>query len=157
MNSFIDNVLSLIAIFLIINALSVILFGSNKACAGENYLVVHATAYHPHRRDLNELNMGLAYRQYEGDYFLSAGGYKNSINRLSLYAGLGKDIVAYKNIRSVITLGLLSGYNTPLPIIPFVMPELVAEFEDIKLIFNYSPKVGKISSAAIALSVGFKF
>lgn len=157
MKIIIDDLLFIFAVFLIAIAL-IIVVGTGQANAGENYLVVHATSYHPRVRTFNELNAGIAYRGYSDKFFVSGGLYNNSLNKPSAYIGAGSDLVTIKNMRLSLVGGVITGYL--IPVMPFIIPEVSANFGDVKFIVNYIPQLNignSIVHEAIGFSVGFKF
>ena len=138
--------------------LLLLLVPSLSFAADKQFVVNHLVSYHPDVRTYNENNPGLAYRQYSDDTFMAIGTYKNSINRQSAYAGVGYDVAKISNVTASVTAGLITGYYVK--VAPFIIPEVSVDFNGLKLIVNYIPKItiGKMTvDAAFGFSAGIRF
>ena len=124
----------------------------------KQFIVVHLASYHPDVRTYNEINPGIAYRKYTDDKFCAIGTYKNSISKQSVYAGFGIDVAKKYNITASLTAGLITGYL--IDVAPFIIPEVSADFNNLKIIVNYIPKVtinNLTVDAAFGVSAAMKF
>lgn len=121
-----------------------------------NYSVVaHAASYHFDRsEDFNERNAGLGLRARKQDWQYMVGGYKNSLGKSTIYAGVGK-ILWEKGPVSFALLGILAtGYRYPL--VPAVVPELEVKLGSVSLLINYLPPLPS-SPQVVALSFMKRF
>lgn len=105
---------------------------------------------------MNESNTGLGYRSPDGWMF---GGYKNSLNKPSVYAGrefLGNLFGDGENrLQGGVMLGGATGYGRA--ITPVVMPQLVARMGDRSLALGALPPIKGVTPATIALQLRKQF
>ena len=122
--------------------------------AADDYAaVLHMASYHPSARNYNEVNPGIGVRktkkdQTKQDAFLSFGGYKNSLGKVSVYAGGGMHLHRIKAVDFTVVAGLVSGYQVL--IAPFVMPEVGINFGAAKFGLPWSPVDNKLGFFEVA-------
>ena len=105
-------------------------------------------------QQFNEQNSGLGYRSPEG---WMIGGYKNSLNRPSFYAGkeFQADIIPNK-LAAALMVGGVTGYDRPIN--PLALPALVYQMDqDRALAAAFVPPVKGVTPATIALQMRKKF
>lgn len=105
-------------------------------------------------RQYNEQNSGLGYRSPEG---WMIGGYKNSLNRPSFYAGkeFQTDIIPNK-LAAALMVGGVTGYDRPIN--PLALPALVYQMDkDRALAAALVPPVKGVTPATLALQLRRKF
>lgn len=106
--------------------------------------------------EFNEENYGLYYKRHISDHLFTAiGGYKNSIDRLSLYAGIGAETKGV--IGAGVIAGLLTGYDFGVPV--GAAPYVYADFDGVRLTATAIPVAedGALTGAALGFSVGYRF
>ena len=79
---------------------------------------VHAVSWHD-RGHYNNANPGLAFHWPGG---LEAGGYYNSVNRASWYAGFSVPVYDRHRLKLDVLMGVLSGYSHASPLTPVLVP-----------------------------------
>lgn len=122
--------------------------------------VVHIASYHgDSAKQYNERNPGLGLRFWKpgSAVFWTVGGYLNSLDRPTLYAGagIGQDVgpVSFRIIAAGFT-----GYM--MPVAPGVVPELGLRFGDVGIAVNYLPRIrfnGHELPEVAALSLTVRF
>jgi len=102
----------------------------------------------------NENNAGMGYRSPEG---WMVGGYQNSLNRPSFYAGreFQTDIIPNK-LAAALMVGGVTGYDKPIN--PLALPALVYKMDqDRSLAGTFVPPIKGVTPATIALQLRKKF
>ena len=118
---------------------------SSLAVADELVLNIHGTSKHSGTNiQYNEYNPGLGITKYTGNKFITTGFYKNSINRTSVYYGVGMK----KSIFSIVG-GISTGYNHTF--VPVLLPKMSIGVLDIyyipKIDKNYIPEIVMFSTS----------
>lgn len=122
----------------------------------DTWLNLGGISYHEDRRaNLNERNHGLGIRyDLDANDFISAGVYRNSINRVSRYAVYGRDVYTYREVKLGAIVGVVDGYKfNNGGVLPMVAPYL--SFTVLRVGFDvvYVPKIEKKVSAVIGLQM----
>lgn len=121
--------------------------------------IVHLLSKHPgNPGKYNESNPGLGIRLGLRDGYLGFGGYKNSLDKNSLYAGYGNTLGSLGPLSLGYNAGVISGYNDS--IVPFLIPELKYRGNGWNALLNFIPPVkmgDKQVDPAIGLSFGIPF
>lgn len=131
----------------------------DQFCLSE--VIVHVGSYHADRsKNYNESNpgLGLIFKKPEDKFFLTFGGYRNSINRNSLYAGIGYELLAVGPFYARAELVAVSGYLVPLMVAP--LPEVGVRFHGYGLALHYIPplKLGDLEvSGVVSFSLTKRF
>ena len=120
--------------------------------AMDKEIVRHAASYHMGVEGYNQINPGLGLRIIDTKTVYSAGFYDNSLGTTSLYAGAGRQLWHIGRYTLNIQLGLATGYG--IPAVPFVLPELVINLGDSRVIIEYFPKV-KVGDFQTHQGLGF--
>lgn len=98
----------------------------------------------------NESNGGLGIKTPSG---LLGGVYRNSYGKTSLYGGkefaTDKRRIGPLDVQAALTAGLVTGY--PRPVMPFVMPGLLASAGDSQFALGFIPGVRNMSVPTLAL------
>jgi len=120
-------------------------------------IVVHVASYHLDRdkkKDLNEVNpgLGLHFRVPGHSFFAAAGAFYNSLNRVSAYAGIGKDFPIAGPVKFRLTGALVTGYR--LPVVPEILPELTLMAGEYGFAIGYLPKL-KFEDAVVESFISF--
>ncbi len=105
-------------------------------------VVVHAASYHLGQgEDFNEVNpgIGLHFRVPGRSFFAAAGAFENSLARVSVYAGAGKDFPITGPFALRLTGALVTGYRIPL--VPVILPEMTITARGYGLAIGYVPKL----------------
>ncbi len=131
----------------------------NEAVSENPWVVLGGLAYHSCRTcGFREDNPGLAL-QWQSPWFealtglentrLTAGGYINSNNRNSVYAGAQWLPYSYGPVRLGLQAVLISGYKEAV-ITPVLLPLMSVETQHIGLDVYAVPKLAKVSAALFA-------
>ena len=114
------------------------------AHAADLYLNIHGTSKHiDSKAQYNEKNQGIG-ATWGDDWYYTAGGYNNSLNRTSIYLGGGysKPVIQWGNFE--VTAGAVamavSGYNVPVGI-RVMLPTVTIGTPDARILLGYVPKV----------------
>lgn len=103
-------------------------------------VIVHVASYH-HNRDagFNERNPGLGLRVQKPGSRVSflGGGYRNSIRRDSLYAGVAYDLIEAGPFYARVDLVAVTGYDIIVAAAP--LPEFGVRFGGYGIAVNYVP------------------
>lgn len=102
----------------------------------------------------NETNSGLGYRSPEG---WMVGGYQNSLNRPSFYAGreFQADVIPNK-LAAALMVGGVTGYGRPIN--PLALPALIYKMDqDRALAATMVPAIKGVTPATVALQLRKKF
>lgn len=120
-------------------------------------IVIHVGSAHA-EAGYNGSNPGLGVRSHKPDYYFGAGAYHNSLNRTSVYAGVGKRVFNMGVIDLRLSAGMITGYAKP--ITPFIIPELALIVNKrVAMMASYIPAVefGDLKTvAAIGFSLEIK-
>ncbi len=107
------------------------------ACAGgatAGTLGAHVTSLHFPQSDFNNFNPGLYYRSDDG---WTAGAYRNSLRRGSVYGGY-----TWESGRLGLTAGGITGYGHG--VLPLLVPSVVVlSYQGVKARVAYIPRVEK--------------
>jgi hypothetical protein len=118
-------------------------------------IVMHAASYHFEGAGHEGFNPGAAIRVPRARSFLTVGGYRNSLGRESVYAGIGYTVADYGWIRFNVLGGAVTGYQ--IPVAPALVPEVEIVRGRVSLMFGLIPPLhaGSVNvDAAVTLSVG---
>lgn len=107
--------------------------------AAEYEAVVHVASYHPTSKSYNEVNPGLGVRANFKAFFVEAGAYKNSLSKVSKYAGAGWRVVGDSDIGVNLLAGVITGY--PIDPSPFLLPEITIRTKNLNVRLVYIPEV----------------
>lgn len=122
-------------------------------------VLVHAASYHTDRAaGFNEFNPGLGLIARSGDsrWYVTAGGYYNSLYRPSVYAGVGLDLVSAGPFYVRAVAGVITGYAVP--VAPALLPEVGVRFGRFGVAVHYVPRVESIKVAEVfAFSATWRF
>lgn len=104
-------------------------------------IIFHLKSKHAGQQELNESNPGLSYRQgIDGkNLFATAGFFRNSFNRTSVYAGIGKTFYTAGPAAFSLTGGVTTGYIEVLT--PALIPEVSFHYKNTAFIIGYIPGV----------------
>lgn len=111
----------------------------------------------------NEINPGIAIRaEFDRDWSVQGGVYKNSYNNTTLYATLQYTPAQVANVRLGGFVGMGTGYTAysmanvgKLSVLGGAMA--IAEFGNMSLSVRGVPKLGKGTVSVVALEAGYKF
>lgn len=111
----------------------------------------------------NEINPGIAIRaEFDRDWSVQGGIYKNSYNNTTVYATLQYTPVQVANVRFGGFVGMGTGYTAysmanvgKLSVLGGAMA--IAEFGNMSLTLRGLPKLGKGTVSVVALEAGYKF
>ena len=126
-------------------------------------MIINIASYHTDRGNWNQFNPGLEWRKGEIDGKKVFGGdamagfYLNSINRISVYAGVVYPVMRYGAVSLNVDVGLITGYVPPL--LPAVIPEFQMQIKNWSTLVRLLPiiKSGDLTGAAFTLSIGKTF
>lgn len=105
-------------------------------------------------RKYNETNSGLGYRSPEG---WMVGGYQNSLNRPSFYAGkeFQTDLIPNR-LAAALMVGGVTGYDKPIN--PLALPALIYKLDQERaLAATMVPAIKGVTPATVALQLRKKF
>jgi len=110
---------------------------------------VHLASYHFPQNDFENVNPGLSVRLHNGATF---GAYRNSIGRLSAYAGWTWD-TDFHGWRPAITAGVVTGYERA-DVMPLLVPSISTPAVDgFRARFTFVPQIEKGGASAVHLSI----
>ena len=109
---------------------------------------LHLVSAHFDDSDFESVNPGLYVRLNNG---ATAGAYRNSMRRVSAYAGWTWD-TDFHGFRPAITAGVVTGYERA--VMPLLVPSISTPAVDgFRARFTFIPKVEKGGSSALHLSL----
>ena len=102
-------------IYIPLTALFVLALGLEDALGDEVAIQLHGLSYHADSTYAdNEVNLGLGLRYYHDKWtaidYVTIGGYRNSVDQPSYYAGVGWEYEVNNWLTLGATLGLVTGY-----------------------------------------------
>ena len=125
----------------------------------ETHLQLHGISKHVEQRavgEWNERNVGLGLRkQYNPDFGVQVGLYRNSISRTTAYALAQYTPLHVGKLSGGMFAGLASGYNYRYP----VAGGLLATYQGsvYSTTVRYIPTIKGVATGVVALEVGVKF
>jgi hypothetical protein len=114
------------------------LLGASQIHADDGVLVLHLASLHG-EPGYNGSNPGLGLRIPRKSYYLGVGVYRNSLERATVYAGIGKHLVTLGPVELRLAGGLVTGYARD--VAPFVLPELAIAAGEASVVLSYIPAV----------------
>jgi hypothetical protein len=104
-------------------------------------LIVHIASYHTSRdENLNERNYGLGLRMpIRERVFATAGFYRNSLDRESVYLGAGWWLLEKGPMSLRVLVGAVTGYQVA--VAPVVIPEAAIGARAWRVAFSYVPEI----------------
>lgn len=117
-------------------------------------IVVHLASHHL-EGEHESFNPGLALRLYRDRVFVTAGAYRNSLGRESVYAGGGYRYPVTERLSVGFLAGVVTGYQVS--VAPALVPEVSYRVGDWDLMLNLIPPLhaGAVDvDAALGFSVG---
>ena len=123
-------------------------------------ILFHIASKHSGIQELNELNPGLSYRHGidSPKLFATAGFFRNSNNRTSSYAGVGKTFFTVGPAAFTLVGGVATGYIER--VTPALIPEFSFHYKNASFIVGYIPGVrynGNATIPAFTFSVAARF
>ncbi|HYD17449.1 MAG TPA: hypothetical protein VEF76_03095 [Patescibacteria group bacterium] len=130
---------------------------------GDVALLVSGASYHVGQRTYrdengqsrkwNEFNPGLGLEvQLSRHFYLAAGGYKNSIHKPSLYAGIGAETDSRRRWGLGVQAGLITGYE--IPVVPSAIPYLrIGRQDKANVKINVIPPIKGLTPAVAAVQL----
>lgn len=132
---------------------------ADPARASANTLVLHVASRHLDTADqYRESNPGVGVRHSLGRGFLMGGGYINSLDRTTVYAGGGGTLASVGPVSLGVIAGLATGYSARIK--PVLLPELSLRAGRVAVLVAYIPRIRSravTADAAVTLSVGINF
>lgn len=125
-----------------------------------NHLVFHLASRHTSKQELNEANPGISYRHGIDSLsvFVVGGYYRNSYDKTSVYAGIGKTFFSVGPVAFTLVSGAATGYIETLT--PALIPEISIHYKQASFIVGYIPGVryrGNVTIPAFTFSVAASF
>ena len=125
-----------------------------------SHLVFHLASRHSGKQELNEANPGLSYRHGIDslNVFVLGGFYRNSYDKTTGYAGIGKTFFTVGPVAFTLVGGAATGYIERLT--PALIPEVSVHYKQASFIVGYIPGVRYreiISIPAFTFSVSASF
>ena len=123
-------------------------------------IIFHLKSKHSGQQELNESNPGLSYRHGidSMNLFATGGFFRNSFNRTSVYAGIGKTFYTAGPAAFTLFSGVSTGYIEKLT--PALIPEVSFHYKQASFIVGYIPAVrykGNYTIPAFTFSVAASF
>ena len=140
-------------------SLLILLLILSPAVIADKYFTIHGVSKHINTSlEFNEVHPGLGLT-WGNKWYGTAGFFKNSLNRNSVYAGIGYShpFIKIGPIKTTIGTTALAatGYNIPIALIMLV-PTLTIGVEDARFLIGYVPKV-TVWPAVLTMSFQIKF
>ena len=106
-----------------------------------NSVIFHLKSKHSGQQELNESNPGLSYRHGidSMNLFATGGFFRNSFDRTSIYAGIGKTFFTVGPTAFTLFGGAATGYIEKLT--PALIPEVSFHYKNASFIVGYIPGV----------------
>lgn len=125
-----------------------------------SHLVFHMVSRHSGKQDLNESNPGISYRHGIDrlSVFVVSGFYRNSYDKTSVYAGIGKTFFSVGPIAFTLIGGTATGYVER--ITPALIPEASFHYKKASFLVGYIPGVrynNATTTPAFTFSVSASF
>ena len=104
-------------------------------------IVFHMASNHSGQEELNESNPGLSYRHGidSMNLFATGGFFRNSFNRTSVYAGIGKTFFTVGPAAFTLVGGVATGYVEKLT--SALIPEVSFHYKNASFVIGYIPGV----------------
>ena len=106
-----------------------------------NAIVFHMMSKHAGEQELNESNPGISYRHGidNVNLFATGGFFRNSFDRTSVYAGIGKTFFTIGPAAFTLVSGLATGYIEQ--VTPALIPEVSFHYQNASFVVGYIPSV----------------
>ena len=104
-------------------------------------IVFHMVSNHSSQEELNESNPGLSYRHGidRMHLFATGGFFRNSFDRTSVYAGIGKTFFTVGPAAFTLVGGVATGYIEKLT--PALIPEVSFHYKNTAFVVGYIPGI----------------
>ena len=110
-------------------------------------ILIHAASWHFGQKGFNQENAGLGWRGGGDRWMISAGGYRNSLDRRSYYVSAGARVAKFGPLELNLQAGAVSGYTDTW--VPAVVPEIAIDLKRVKVVISYLPRIDSIGVAEV--------
>lgn len=120
-------------------------------------IIMHVGSHH-FEGEHEGFNPGIGIRVPNKRAFLTAGAYRNSLGRGTVYGGVGYTVAQANRVSFNVLAGLATGYEVP--VAPMLLPEVAVSFGRWQGMLTWIPPVhaGEVNvDSAVAVSVGVRW